>query len=319
MDQLLIILVALAVAALGWGASLLIPGVTEARKKRLSQRLSNDGPSHDLDHGNRALLLRSQNTGLPAYFDNNPTVASWQRWLNQGSPDTKLSKFLLIQAGLSVVLSVLGAAMTHNWLVVLLLGGAGVYAPYFVISSRRAKRRRLFNAQLPEALDFLSRVLRSGQSMSTGLQMMSDELPQPLAGEFRKCYDQHSLGQSLEDGLRDMAARVDSTDFAFFVTAVVIQRQSGGDLGEVLSNISTMVRKRLRLAQGVKSKTAEGRFTGYIMVAFPAVMFGIIYMINPEYGNVLMHTSLGHKFLLAAFGLQMFGLFLIKRITTVRV
>ena len=199
------------------------------------------------------------------------------------------------------------------------LGAVGAYVPIFLVSSKRAKRKHQFNQLLPEALDFLSRVLRSGQSMSTGLQMMSQELPDPLAAEFRRCYDQHSLGQSLEDGLRDMAVRVNSTDFAFFVTAVVIQRQSGGDLGGVLNNISSMIRKRQRLAQSVKSKTSEGRFTGYIMVCFPAVMFGIIYMINPEYGNTLLHTDMGHKFLGVAFGLQMLGLFLIRKITTIRV
>src|SRR5205085_6835476 len=103
--------------------------------------------------------------------------------------------------------------------------------------------------------------------LSTGLQMMGEELPAPLAAEFRRCYDQHSLGTPLEDALKDMATHIESTDFAFFVTAVLIQRQTGGDLAEVLGNISKMIRGRLRLLQQVKAKTAEGRFTGYIMVA----------------------------------------------------
>jgi tight adherence protein B len=173
--------------------------------------------------------------------------------------------------------------------------------------------------QLPEALDFLSRILRAGHSLSTGVQMMGEELPQPLASEFRRAYDQHSLGQPLEDAFKDMAGRIDSTDFAFFVTAVLIQRQTGGDLSEVLTNISDMIRGRIRLQSHVKAKTAEGRFTGYILVAFPAVMFVIVNMLNPEYGNILIHTPLGLKLLGTAFGLQMLGLWAIRKVTSIKV
>lgn len=110
------------------------------------------------------------------------------------------------------------------------VGLAATYLPLAVLNARRNRRQRQLSMQLPEALDFLSRVLRAGHSFSTGLQMLGDELPQPLAAEFRRAYNQHSLGQTLEDCLKDMARRIESTDFAFFVTAVLIQRQTGGDL-----------------------------------------------------------------------------------------
>jgi tight adherence protein B len=201
------------------------------------------------------------------------------------------------------------------------LGGAalGGYVPFFILSVKKNRRQKMITMQLPEALDFLSRVMRAGHSFSTGLQMMADELPDPLSSEFRRCYDQHSLGQSLEDSLKDMATRVDSTDFAFFVTAVLIQRQAGGDLSEVLGNISGMIRARVRLMQSVKAKTAEGRLTGYIMVAFPGLMFCLAYYLNPDYGGVLLHTNMGLELLGTAFGLAMLGLFMIKKITTVKV
>jgi tight adherence protein B len=319
MDITLILLIALSVAALGWTAFLFIPGMTPAGKKKLSARLSNeariDGPS--LTH--RPILLASQRTGLPKFMDKWTTVVEWQRWLNHGYPEATLAKFLLITSILTVTLSAAATVMVHNTIVITVCAGTGLIVPIWWVYSKRAKRRNQFNTQLPEALDFLSRVLRSGQSMSTGLQMMSEELPQPLAGEFRRCYDQHSLGQSLEDGLRDMVSRVNSTDFSFFVTAVIIQRQSGGDLGEVLGNISGLIRKRLRLAQGVKAKTAEGRLTGYIMVCFPFLMFLILNFINPDYTHTLLNTELGHKFLATAFCLQMGGLWMINKITSVKV
>lgn len=196
--------------------------------------------------------------------------------------------------------------------------GAG-YLPFFLLSNKRSRRAKALNDQLPEALDFLSRALKAGHSLSTGLQMMADELPKPLSEEFRQCYDQHSLGQSLDDALKDTAGRIESTDFAFFVTAVLIQRQTGGDLSEVLRNISGMIRQRVRLHQQVRAKTAEGRFTGYIMVAFPIVMFFIASTLNPEYSQILLHTPTGLRMVGVAFGLQMAGLFAIRKITTVKV
>src|SRR6185369_4677416 len=123
-----------------------------------------------------------------------------------------------------------------------------------------------------------------------------------------RCYDQHSLGQPLEDSLREMARRIESSDFAFFVTAVLIQRTTGGDLSQVLGNISGMIRQRIRLQQYVKAKTAEGRFTGYILVAFPILMFFIAYTMNPDYGKVLLHTSSGLTMLGVAVTLVILGL-----------
>jgi tight adherence protein B len=209
-------------------------------------------------------------------------------------------------------------ALFGSPLIAVVLGLVGLYLPFFQLNRKRNKRQRMIAEQLPEALDFLARVLKAGHSFSTGLQMMADELPQPLSGEFRRCYDQHSLGQSLEDSLRETAARVESTDFAFFVTALLISRSTGGDLSEVLKNISGMIRGRIRLAQQVKSKTAEGRFTGYVLVAFPAVMFLLCYTQNPEYCSKLLRGD-GLYYLGTAFVLQMLGLFTIRKITTVKV
>ncbi len=149
--------------------------------------------------------------------------------------------------------------------------------------------------------------------------MMADELPMPLSGEFRRCYDQHSLGQSLEESLKDTAVRVDNSDFGFFVTAVLIQRQTGGDLSEVLTNISGMIRQRIRLSQHVKAKTAEGRFTGYILTVFPIIMFFISYYLNPKYADVLLHTPTGIGLLCLAGGMLIMGMFVIRKITDVKV
>lgn len=316
---LIIVVVFVTMACMAWSLIALVQHISEQGKRKLKQRLTSNAPHGFEANAARSLLLQQQYTGLPPGLANRAVIRRMQNWLSQGMPRLPLARFLMVLVTVAILAGVIVGLLVGN----VIAGLAGVItggmAPCLVVSSRRKSRRKLFNAQLPEALDFLSRVLRSGQSFSTGLQMMGEELPQPIAGEFRRVYDQHSLGQAIDQGLREMAIRVGSTEFAFFVTAVIIQHQSGGDLAEVLGKISDMVRKRVRLAQTVKAKTAEGRFTGLVMVAFPAVMFAITYVIDPKRGDVMLSTSTGRIFIGVAVFLMLLGSFLIKQITTVKV
>ncbi len=266
-----------------------------------------------------SIVQEKEVVGFSAILIRISIIKSVQRQLLQAYPDMSVAKFLGFVAGLAVFGFVLVTLLSGSFIVGLVTGGLGAAFPFMMVTNKRNRRQKLLSEQIPEALDFLSRILKAGHSLSTGLSMMGEELPQPIAGEFRRAYDQHSLGQSLEDSLRDMARRVESTDFAFFVTAVLIQRQTGGDLSEVLNNISGMIRQRIRLQSHVKAKTAEGRFTGYILVAFPAVMFVLVSVMNPAYSRTLTHTSVGQKLLVLAFVLQVMGLWMIRKLTTVRV
>ena len=311
-------LIATTVATAIWGVLALVGGPTR-EKKRLAQRLGGEpGGDQDVADQFRPILRATEVAGLPPGLAALPVVQSLNRKLIQAVPGARLPRFLLLCGALAFVAFFVAFAIGGSPVVSVAAAAGAAYLPVFYLNAKRGKRQRQMAAQLPEALDFLCRVLRAGHSFSTGLQMMSDELPDPLAGEFRRCYDQHSLGQPLEESLKDTANRVENTDFAFFVTALLIQRQTGGDLSEVLQNISGMIRGRIRLQQQVRSKTAEGRFTGYILVAFPAIMFGLCYTQNPEYCNKLL-TGDGRYLLATAIGLQVAGLFTIKKITTIRV
>ena len=319
MDSLLIILASMTLAVGGWAIFHVLTANARTERRKLHQRLSTEARPENTVRTLRPILLPAEVTGLPEFLARSAFIQSLQRKLSQAYPEVTARKFLLISiCGCLIPMLLLGVLIENN-VVPVIVGAAGGYLPFFFLDSKRGKRQRKVEEQLPEALDFLGRVLRAGQSFSTGLQMMAEELPEPLSAEFRRAYDQHSLGQPMEDALREMANRIESTDFSFFVTAVIIQRQSGGDLSEVLRNIANMVRSRLRLRQSVKAKTAEGRFTGYIMIAFPVVMFCLASMLNPDYSGLLLHTHNGHVLLGIAFALQVFGLFLIKKITTVKV
>jgi len=313
------ILIALTVMLIVFGVWQLVAGGS-GEQRRLARRLSMENAPRTEQPGQRTTVrLQTDATGFSAILVKWRPLAALYRRILHAYPAMSLARFLGVAFAIAFFSALIVGAVLGSILMGVLAGAIGGYVPFFMLNNKKAKRQKLIAQQIPEALDFLSRILKAGHSLSTGLQMMSQELPQPIAAEFGRCYDQHSLGQPLEDCLRDMAARIDSTDFAFFVTAVLIQRQTGGDLSEVLSNISGMIRQRVRLQQHVKAKTAEGRFTGYILVAFPAVMFVVAYVMNPDYANVLLHTSTGLMLLGIAFGLQMAGLFAIRKITTVRV
>lgn len=317
MDGLMIpILIALAVALLVFFTVQITSALTDGEKRKLKQRLSaenrNTGSS---DNANRSITIQQMDLGLFGQFR---PIEKLGKKLALAYPDTSVNKFLMLCAGIGVGAYMIAQLVSGNQIVGAIAGVIAAYLPVIVVNTKRNRRQRMLGDQLPEALDFLSRILKAGHSLSTGLQMMSEELPQPLAGEFRRAYDQHSLGQSMDECLKDMSIRIDSTDFAFFVTAVLIQRQTGGDLSEVLGNISGMIRGRMRLQNHVKAKTAEGRFTGYILTAFPAVMFVVSYSLNKDYASVLLHGK-GLLLLGGAFSLQMMGLYCIKKITTVRV
>jgi tight adherence protein B len=319
MELLAIIFTSVAVAGVVWALVSVGLNLLALRKRKLRERLGGAERPAGAKLSGRSMRLIDLQEKLPGMLSRSRPAQLFQQRLSQVSPALTLARFAMISAILAVAAAGIVWAVAAPPLLVIIAAIAGVYLPKFLVMRKLAAWKRQVVRQLPEALDFLSRVLRAGQSFSTGLQLMSEELPNPLAREFRRCYDQHGLGQPIEDGLREMAGRLESTDFAFFATAVILQRQSGGDLAEVLQNISHMVRQRIRLEQSVKAKTAEGRLTGYVMVLFPMVMFVITYAMDPVRGRVLVYTTPGRLLLLVAMTLQLVGLLLIRRITTVRV
>jgi tight adherence protein B len=331
MDGMLVpLIVAAAVATFAWGLIAIVTGSGRGERRKLQERLSGEGDGGSTGYGRnrgnsndplggKSITLQLDVQGVPEFLADRPFIQALNRRMLQAYPDKKLGTFLTTSAIYAVVAGGVTLLVTASFSVGTLAALAGTYFPFMLLSMKANKRQRQIALQLPEALDFLTRILRAGHSLSTGLQMMGEELPQPLCGEFRRAYDQHSLGVSLEDSLRETAARIESSDFAFFVTAVLVQRQTGGDLSEVLKNISAMIRSRVRLAQHVKAKTAEGRFTGYVLVAFPAVMFFLAYYMNPGYAGVLINDPQGRMLLGVAVALQLLGLFAIKKITTVKV
>lgn len=191
--------------------------------------------------------------------------------------------------------------------------------PLFWLFFKRNKRISKINAQLPEALELLSRSLRAGHSLGAGFGLVAAEMSEPISREFGRCFEEQNLGISLEEALESMTRRVPNLDIRFFATAVTLQRQTGGDLAEILDKIGRLVRSRFRLAGQIQALTGEGRLSGIVLLALPPGLFGVMYFLNREYCMSLFYDEMGRKMLGGALFLQIVGALVIRKIINIKV
>jgi tight adherence protein B len=225
--------------------------------------------------------------------------------------------------GISLVLGLLGA--TASWLA----GVMWYYAPIagvimFLVPlawllNKRRVRLKTFASQLPDALELVARALRAGHALGAGMHVVAEEMPSPISNEFGRVYEEQNLGISLEDALKGMCERVPNIDLRFFVTSVMIQRQTGGDLAEILDKIGYVIRERYRILGQVKALTAEGRLSGIILLALPFGLFLLMLHIKPDYVERLWTHPLGIKMSVAAIIMQLLGAAVIKKIVDIKV
>jgi len=191
--------------------------------------------------------------------------------------------------------------------------------PIFWLLWRRKRRLNTFSNQLPDALEMIARALRAGQSLAFGFNAVATEMPAPIGKEFGRVFDEQNLGVALDDSLRTMCERVPNLDLRFFVTAVILQRQTGGDLSEILDKIGTLIRNRFRILGQVKALTGEGRLSGIVLMALPLLLFVIVYNLNPSYVTQLFTDPAGKKMLAIAVVMQIIGAVVIKKIVEIKV
>jgi tight adherence protein B len=184
---------------------------------------------------------------------------------------------------------------------------------------RRKRRLRAFGAQLPEALDMLARALRSGQSLGAGMNMVSSEIGAPLGKEFGRVFEEQNLGVSLEDSLKSLTDRVPNLDLKFLSTAVILQRQTGGDLAEILDKIARLIRERFEIWGQIQALTGEGRLSGVVLLALPVLLFFVMYRLNHDYLAILFTDPMGKKLLVGAVLLQILGALVIRKIVDIKV
>ena len=191
--------------------------------------------------------------------------------------------------------------------------------PIFIIARKRKKRISKLVEQLPEVFELLSQALRAGHSLGSGIGLVAEQLPDPAGTEFARVFQEQNLGVKIEDALVNMANRIDQMDIRFFVTAVLIQRQTGGDLAEVLDKIGTLIRERIQLYGQVQALTAEGRLSGWVLLALPIIVFVIEMYINPDYAKVLIYDPVGKIMTFSIVSMMLMGMAMIRKIVNIKV
>lgn len=245
--------------------------------------------------------------------------ANFSLIFSQADTNLTLSKLLLICSIFGLCGAGLGAAIGVHPGLIPLLGFFMASMPFLWLFWRRGRRFKAFGAQLPDAMELVARALRAGQSLPAGFQMVSTEMSEPIGKEFGRVFEEQNLGCTMEESLRSLADRIPNTDLKFFVTAVVLQRQTGGDLAEILDKIGHLIRERFQIWGQIQALTGEGRLSGIILMALPFLLFIVVYYLNPTYVMLLFEDELGRKMLAVALVMQVLGALCIRKIVNIKV
>lgn len=246
-------------------------------------------------------------------------IPNFQKFFEQADANIKPSSLFLI-GGVLGVLGLTGSWLARVPLVFAPFSGLILFmVPFAWLWNKRRVRLNTFAAQLCDAMELVARALRAGHSLAAGMHVVAEEMPSPIADEFGRVYEEQNLGIVLEDAMRSMCDRVPNLDLRFFVTAVAIQRQTGGDLAEILDKIGYIIRERFKIMGQVKALTAEGRLSGVVLIGLPFVLFLVMLHLKPDYISELWKKELGIKMIVVALVMQLLGAAVIKKIVDIKV
>jgi len=300
-----------------------LPGMLASR--RLDQRLrevSFGGVPSDPNSTDETILKHAAAGPLPGVdrlMARTGAGMSLSRLIEQSGVRTTPGAIVLVSLVAAAAAGLLTRLLVMNPFAPPMAAAFAGIAPYAWLVHRRTSRRKRFEEQFPEALDLMSRAIRAGHALQTALGMAAEELPDPVGPEFKKTFDQQNFGLPLRDALNEMAVRIPLLDVRFFVTAVLIQRDTGGNLAEILDNLAHVVRERFKIRRQVRVHTAHGRFTGYVLLALPAALAIALSFINPEHMQVLFREHMGQMMLMGAIVMQTVGFLWIRQVIKIEV
>jgi tight adherence protein B len=320
-ELILPILVFVAVAALVAGIGLLLAGSKESEvedrlalltgatsgKQAQETLLKGSVLAHPLESTQHALITRLSQFG------------NLNLLMEQADTAMSPAQFFGISGAIAVVGMVIPVVAGLHPTIVLPMGLMLAALPLGWLLFRRRRRFRQFAKQLPDALELVSRALRAGHSLASGFCLVSEEMRDPVAKEFQRVFEEQNLGVTLESALDSLTERIPNIDLRFFATAVILQRQTGGDLAEILDKIGYLIRERFKIWGQVQALTGEGRLSGIVLLALPPVLFLAVYRLNPEYLTPLWTDPMGRKMLAGGVILQLIGAIVIKKIINIKV
>jgi tight adherence protein B len=287
--------------------------------RRLSQRLealAAGGQSQEVAIVKSRLLAKAP--ALDRLLYKIPRVQALDRLLLQSGSALTVAGLLGLVVGLAVGAAAVAALLRLPWWLMLAAPVAAALLPPAYVLAVRARRLRRIDEQLPEALDLMSRAMRAGHAFPSALKMVGSEMPAPIADEFRVAFEEVNFGLEQHTALANLAARVPSTDLRYFVVAALIQRETGGNLAELMSSIASLIRSRLKFERSIRVLTAEGRLSAWILVLLPFALGTVVYLINPTFIGVLFTDPTGIRLVTGALVLMVVGLVWMSRLVNVR-
>lgn len=322
MSSLLIgfIFVAFAVAVFAFGAAFNERG---ALARLIKQRLVDERKMPERPSGDQHALLRDEQLSKIPVLDwllrRSPGISEMRTMLAQGSLPIRPGTFL----GLCLLSGLVVGLVTYLFTSRPVIGGIsvviGFVLPYGYASVRRTRRFEKFEELFPEAIDTLARAVRAGHAFTTALELITNEVAEPVAGEFRQLFEEQKFGMPVRDALMNLTKRVPHTDVKFFVTAVMLQRETGGNLAEILDNLSYVIRERFKIQRQVRVFTAQGRLTMALLMGMPPVIVAGMLFVNPGFIYPLFADPIGHALVVGGITLQTLGYFVIRKIIRIQV
>ena len=269
-----------------------------------------------------ALLRDEQLSKIPALdslLRRSERIAAMQDSLMQAGLKLRAGNFLALCLACSLGAGSAAFSASKNLGIAWMAMVIGGFLPYAFVSYQRRKRFEKIEELFPEAIDTMARAVRAGHAFTTALEMIANEVAEPLAGEFRQLFEEQKFGMPVRDALMNLTDRVPLMDVKFFVTAVMLQRETGGNIAEILGNLSSVIRERFKIQRQVRVYTAQGRMTMALLMAMPPAVVGILSLFSPEFVRPLFHDPIGHTLLVASIALQTVGYFVIRRIIRIEV
>jgi len=301
---------------------LFVARVDQSEEAALKKRLRPEGTQKEIPKQFKLLKpveqlsnLRQFNTVLGQL---GRITAPLQRDLTQAGMTTTVGTILLTAACLAVGGFAIVRMLFFSSLLALGVGFALFWVPFAYVRRKKNVRLKKFEEQFPQAIDLIARALRAGHAFTTGLAMAAEEIPEPVGQEFKLLYDRQNFGMPLPDAMKAFAARIPLIDARFFVTAVLTQRETGGNLGEVLDNLSTVIRDRFKVKRQVRVLTAHGRITGWILAGLPPVLAAALFVIAPGHMSLLTSDPMGVKMIIVGLTLQVIGTIIIRKLVDIR-
>ena len=316
----IMVFVAVAMGAFALGSLL---DQRRAQARLLRERLASAQKAPERQPNEELALLRdemlSKIPALDSLLRRSAQISNLHTMLAQADWDIRASNFLLISVVSAAVLGtavlVASGSMLFAWVGALL----GAFLPYSFVSYRRGKRFQKFEELFPEAIDTLARAVRAGHAFTTALELISNEVSEPISSEFRKLFEEQKFGLPVRDALMNLTERMPLVDVKFFVTAVMLQRETGGNLAEILDNLSYVIRERFKIMRQVRVYTAQGRLTMLLLMGLPPVIVVSMLLLNPNFIRPLFADPIGHTLIVVGITLQTLGYFVIRRIIQIQV